>query len=230
MLNRFRAGLFAGAAMLLLSVAAGCGSDDGADSQPTATASAADEAGFRGVRVEPPIPKPDFTLTDTDGQEFDIGDETDGFVTLIYLGYTSCPDICPLHMFDIAETLKAMDPEDAEQIKVLFITTDPERDTPEVMRRWLDLFNPGFIGLTADQETLDQLQLAVGATPGRPYDTDRAGEDGYEVSHAAYVMAFAREDNLAHTVYPTLDNATGFGRDAWLNDMTLLVREGWTEE
>lgn len=216
-------------ALAVTAVACG-GSDDTPTPTQTDTPAATAEPGFQGVKVIPAIPKPDFVLTDTQGESFDIHAETEGYVTLMYLGYTSCPDICPLHMLDIAETLKQMDPADAEQIKVVFITTDPERDTPEVMRRWLDLFDDDFIGLTADQATLDQIQQSVGAAPGRPYDTERAGEDGYEVSHAAYVMAFAKEDNLAHTVYPTLDNTTGFGRELWLNDMTLLVREGYSED
>ncbi len=130
-------------------------------------------------------------------------------------------------MFDIAETLKEMDPEDAEQIKVVFVTTDPERDTPEVIRRWLDLFNEDFVGLTADQETINQLQRAVGTQPAEQVESDRV--EDYEVNHAAYVMAFTKEDNLAYTVYPVMQDLSGFPREAWLNDMTLLVNEGYTD-
>lgn len=210
-------------------VLAACGGDDtsNADNGANIVVGGDDELRFQGVRVQPQIPKPAFTLTDTSGEPFDIQADTEGYVTLLYLGYTHCPDICPLHMFDIAETLKQMDPEDAAQIKVVFVTTDPERDTPEVIRRWLDLFNRDFIGLTADQETLDRLQRAVGTQPAQQVQSDRL--EGYEVNHAAYVMAFTREENLAYTVYPVMQDLSGFPREAWLNDMTLLVREGYTD-
>jgi protein SCO1 len=178
-------------------------------------------AGFRGATINPPMPKPDFTLTDTSGEDFDLIEDTEGYVTLLYLGYTHCPDICPTHMLDIAYTLDAMDPADVEDIKVVFVTTDPERDTPEVMRKWLDLFNEDFIGLTADQATIDQLQIAMGIQPARGAVTDRSGPGGYEVSHAAYVLAFGR-NNVANLAYPF-----GMERDIWLNDIPLLVREGF---
>jgi protein SCO1 len=228
-----RSALVALLATGMVSLAACGGGDDdtgnGGDepTQTTIEVGGDEELQFQGVRVQPQIPKPDFTLTDTEGEPFDIKEETEGYVTLLYLGYTHCPDICPLHMLDIAETLKQMEPEDAERIKVVFVTTDPERDTPEIIRRWLDLFNEDFIGLTADQETIDQLQRAVGTQPAQQVESDRV--EGYEVNHAAYVMAFTKEDNLAYTVYPVMQDLSGFPREAWLNDMTLLVREGYTD-
>lgn len=228
-----RSALVALLATGMVSLAACGGGDDtgNGDDEPTQTTievGGDTDLQFEGVRVQPQIPKPDFTLTDTEGEPFDIQEETEGYVTLLYLGYTHCPDICPVHMLDIAETLEDMDPEDAEQIKVVFVTTDPERDTPEIIRRWLDLFNEDFIGLTADKETIDQLQRAVGTQPAQQVESDRV--EGYEVNHAAYVMAFTKEDNLAYTVYPVMQDLSGFPREAWLNDMTLLVREGYTDK
>lgn len=180
------------------------------------------EQAFMAPRINPPWPKPEVELTDTEGNPYDIVAETEGEVTLVYLGYTNCPDICPTHMNDIAATLDTMDPEDAEEVNVIFITTDPERDTPEVMRRWLNLFGEDFVGLTADQETIDEVQVALGVEPARPFETERAG-DGYEVSHAAFVYAFD-QTNLAHLVFPG-----GVDRETWLHDLTKLVQEGWTE-
>lgn len=205
---------------MFAAVACGGGDDDD-DSTDIGGETAV--SGFLGARIRPPMPKPDFTLTDTSGEPFDIVEETKGFVTLLYLGYTHCPDICPTHMLDIAKALEAMDPADVAQVKVVFITTDPERDTPEVMRKWLDLFNPDFIGLTGDQATLDELQISMGMNPGRGAVTDRSGPTGYEVSHAAYVLAFGKDD-VANLAYPF-----GMEREAWVNDVPKLVRDGYKE-
>jgi protein SCO1/2 len=209
--------------LLAAPLAAACGGNDDDDEVPSVELGGTETTGFRGATINPPMPKPDFTLTDTSGEPFDIVEETEGYITLLYLGYTNCPDICPTHMLDIAKTLEAMEPEDREQVKVVFITTDPERDTPEVMRKWLDLFSEDFIGLTSDQATLDDLQLAMGMQPGRGAVTDRSGPNGYEVSHAAYVLAFGK-DNVANLAY-----LAGMSRDIWLNDIPLLVREGFQE-
>jgi protein SCO1 len=200
--------------------------DAGAESGELAEARAGGEKpDFYGVRINPPWPKPDFVLTDTGGNDFDIVAETEGYVTLIALGYTNCPDICPTHMLDIREMLRAMDPEDARQVKVIFITTDPARDTPEVLDRWLGLFNPDFIGLTADQETIERVQIAMGVEPAEAVETERARAGGfeYEVTHAAFVYAFDPETELAHLVYPF-----GIEREHWLHDVTKLVQEGYT--
>jgi protein SCO1 len=179
---------------------------------------------YMGVRIQPPWPKPDFVLQDTAGNDYDIVEETKGYVTLIFMGYTHCPDECPTHMLDISQTLKEMDPEDAEQVKVLFVTTDPERDTPERMRQWLDLFHPEFVGLTADMDTLVAFQRTMGVQAAEQYEAEGIGEEGYGVAHAVFVFAFDRETNLAHLVYPI-----GIERDEWLNDLTNLVQEGWHE-
>lgn len=225
--TRFFALLAITSVALLALVACG-GDDDGSGAEATedipSVELGGEPTGFLGVRVTPSIPKPDYTLTDTNGDPYNIVEETEGSVLLLYLGYTNCPDICPTHMLDIANTLEAMDPEDAAQVKVVFVTTDPARDTPDVIREWLDLFNPDFVGLTADQETLDQFQRDIGIQPARGQETERSGPDGYEVSHAAYVMAFTKEDNVAPLVYPF-----GVERDVWVNDITLLVREGFSE-
>lgn len=177
---------------------------------------------FTGAKVTPAIPKPDFTLTDTDSEAFDIPNETEGYVTLMYFGYTNCPDICPTHMQDIAATLQKMSEEQRAQVKVLFVTTDPERDTPERLREWLDLFNEDFIGLTGTEEQLADIQRAVGTNAAQKEETQRSGSDGYDVAHAAYVIAFTKETNTAPLVYPS-----GITRDTWLNDLTKLVEEGY---
>lgn len=178
----------------------------------------AGDTGYRGALVTPPFEKPDFVLTDTAGKEYDIRKETEGSVVLLYLGYTHCPDVCPTHMADIASVLKELPSDVTKKIKVVFITTDPARDTPEVLRKWLDLFDESFIGLTGPEETIINLQKTLGINPATKTDL---GGGNYAVNHAAYVIAFT-PDNLAHTVYPL-----GVTEDDWKHDMTKLAKEGW---
>jgi protein SCO1 len=111
---------------------------------------------YRGGLVSPPLPKARFTLTDTSAAPFDLWQQTQGYVTLLFFGYTHCPDLCPLHMANIAFALKQMPADVAEQIKVVFVTTDPRRDSPKVLRSWLDRFDKRFIGLTGSESLLKQ--------------------------------------------------------------------------
>ncbi|HXW97296.1 MAG TPA: SCO family protein [Gemmatimonadales bacterium] len=172
--------------------------------------------GLTGPTITPPVPKPDFVLSTTDGKPFDFRKETAGYVTLLFFGYTHCPDVCPVHMANVAAALAKLGPEVNGAVKVVFVTTDPARDTPAVIRAWLDKFDPRFIGLTGDSlAILDALkQTRMGAPTREQADTT------YYVGHAAFVLAFTR-DNLAHVVYPF-----GIRQADWVHDLKLLVKEG----
>src|SRR3989442_13640316 len=106
------------------------------------------EVTYRGGRVTPPLPKPRFTLTDTSEAPFDFWRKTEGYVALLFFGYARCPDQCPLHMANIAGSLQNLPKGIADQVKVVFVTTDPTRDSPKVLRLWLDRFVERFICLT----------------------------------------------------------------------------------
>src|SRR5437588_9584232 len=107
-----------------------------------------DTGNYRGGLVTPPLPKPGFVLTDTSGAAFDFRQRTEGYVTLLFFGYANCPDQCPMHMANLGSALKRMPASIADRVKLVFVTTDPERDLPAALRRWLDLFDRRFIGLT----------------------------------------------------------------------------------
>jgi protein SCO1/2 len=110
---------------------------------------------YRGTHLDPAWPLPDFELTDANGQPFRLSD-AEGKLVLIYFGYTHCPDVCPLTLLDIKEALKGL--ESAERVQVIFISLDPERDTPERLNRYLRAFDPGFIGLTgADSQAIQEV-------------------------------------------------------------------------
>jgi protein SCO1/2 len=98
------------------------------------------------------------------------------------------------------------------------VSTDPGRDTPAILRRWLDLFDRRFIGLTGSDRAIEAVQRASGVPPAikaGPSNTD------YAVSHANFVLAYTK-DNLAHVIYPG-----GVGKDDWVHDLPLLITETW---
>ena len=178
--------------------------------------------GLHGVKLTPVRPKPDFTLTDTDGRPFHFANDTRGLVTLLYFGYTNCPDVCPQHLVNISGALKRMSPSEQARVRVVFVTTDPARDTPERLRGWLNNFDRRFVGLSGDIDSVNAIQTRLGlpqsqmeAMPNMP-----AGPRplSYGVGHAAQVLAFTPDDSL-RAEYPS-----GFTLDDWANDLPRLVK------
>src|SRR5215813_3950667 len=174
---------------------------------------------FRGGLVTPPLPKPKFVLADTSGRSFDFSDKTKGYITLLFFGYTFCPDQCPMHMANIGSALKKLPPGLADQVKLVFVTTDPARDTPAVLRRWLDNFDKRFVGLTGSDAALEAVQKATGVPPARKTE---ARNGNYSVAHANFVIAYTK-DSLAHVIYPG-----GVTKDDWVHDLPLLLKEPWS--
>nr|WP_208382898.1 SCO family protein [Modestobacter marinus] len=174
---------------------AGCGGDadasagDAGHDHGSAEAPATLEGGVRegGMQLVDPYQKPDFTLTDTSGAPFDFAAQTADGPTLLFFGFTNCPDICPTTMADVMLALGEVDPAVAEQTSVVFVTTDPARDTPEVLGEYLDRFDAGlptsFVGLTGSQEQIDQAQLAAGVP---------LAQDGGE-SHSALLLLYGTD-------------------------------------
>jgi protein SCO1/2 len=177
------------------------------------------EAAYRGGMVTPPLPKPKFTLTDTSNAPYELWLKTDGYITLLFFGYTHCPDECPLHMRNIASALQKVPTGLADQIKVVFVTTDPARDGAKVLRSWLDNFDRRFIGLTGSEAAIEAAQRAAGIAPAEK--AIFANRD-YEVGHAAFVFAYSK-DNLAHLIYPG-----GMTDEDWAHDLPYLVNENWS--
>ncbi|SDY85516.1 protein SCO1/2 [Modestobacter sp. DSM 44400] len=120
---------------------------------------------YAGSRLAEPWRRPAFTLIDQDGQPFDFTAETAGKPTLLFFGYTHCPDVCPTTMADISRALQDVPRDVASRTRVVFVTTDPARDTPEALGPWLSLFDrqlPNrFIGLAGTQAEVDLAQQAA---------------------------------------------------------------------
>jgi protein SCO1 len=176
-------------------------------------------ATYRGGLIAPPLPKPRFVLTDTSGAPFDFWNRTLGSVTLLFFGYTYCPDQCPTHMANVGAALKKLPSGIADQVKLVFVTTDPARDTPVELRRWLDNFDRHFVGVTGTEAALEAVQKAAGV-PLLPKTVPSKGN--YSVPHANFVIAYTK-DNLAHVIYPG-----GVSKDDWIHDLPLLTKETWS--
>ncbi len=200
-------------AVVALAMGAGAFLASQRDDGDTTTA-ADDREAWQGVLLAEPQPRPDFTLTDTSGQPFDFRAETQGKLTLLFFGYTHCPDVCPIHMANLSAALAQ--PGMPDPI-VVFVTTDPERDTPERLRSWLDNFDPDFIGLTGTREEIAAAERAAGVA-GSIVPTDTSGD--YEVGHAAQIIAYTPDD-LAHLHYPF-----GVRRQDWQADLPRML-EVW---
>ncbi len=172
---------------------------------------------LRGTALDTPLTKPAFLLTRSDGSTYDFARETAGKVTLLFFGYTHCPDVCPLHMANIAAVLKKMPWGDRAAIAVVFVTTDAERDTPVRISEWLAGFDPAFVGLRGPTDEVDRIQQSLGLAPATRQASGADSAAGYLVGHAAQVLAFGR-DNVARVVYPF-----GTRQDDWAHDLPILV-------
>jgi len=171
-----------------------------------------------GAVITPSIPKPDFTLTDTQGRPFDFRARTHGKVALLYFGYTHCPDVCPLQMSHIAAALHRLGSEIADEVVVVFVTVDSVRDTPARLREWLDAFDSSFVGLTGGLARVNAIQTGTHILAASRAEPD--GHGGYTMGHSAIVLAFTRDDS-AHVAFPSQVTP-----DGWTTDIERLVAVG----
>jgi protein SCO1/2 len=190
------------AALALAGVLAltGCGGADGSGAKGGSEAAVASTKPQKkgGTVLDQPFEKPDLTLTDTHGKKYDLIEETKGKPVLLYFGYTHCPDICPLTMSNIAVARSKLTPEQKKKLRVVFVTSDPERDTPKELGSWLRGQDPSFTGLTGDFETIRAGARTVGVSIEPSYKK----KNGDVVStHGAQLLAFSPKDDKAHVLY-----------------------------
>jgi len=189
--------LLAAAALLLAGglglTACGSGATDASGTSPAASVSATPSR-YAGVHLDPPYQRPTFTLTSDTGGTYDFTTATRGRPTLLFFGYTNCPDVCPTTMADIAVALRSVGPELARQVQVVFVTTDPKRDTTARLAEWLGRFDADlptkFVGLTGSQQVLDQAQLSAGVP---------VAQDGGQ-THSALLLLYGADDK-AHVAF-----------------------------
>jgi protein SCO1/2 len=178
----------------------GCGTPGGDPENPAGVRihTTADPHGFRGAVLPQPYTKPQLTFEDTAGRPFEFATATAAKpVTLVFFGYTYCPDVCNAVLADVASALRRMDPSLRQRVQMVFVTTDPKRDTPAAIRAYLDRFDRSFIGLTGSATSIEQAARSLGVylTKATPLPGG-----GYEVGHGAQVIGFGK-DGMAHVIW-----------------------------
>lgn len=179
-------------------VLAGC-SSSGSKKPSTPSASALNDVPsggtFQGVGVVPARARPSFTLTDTSGATFPFGVKTSGRATLLYFGYTNCPDVCPETMADVRLALTSLPVATQEKVDVVFVSTDVKHDTPAIISKWLSNFSEGthatFVGLHGTQAEIDAAQAS------------------------AHILV-AEDDGETHSAQMLLYGADNYARDSFI--------------
>ena len=171
-----------------LLLATGCASGESATGH--------DHQGMSGTRIKNPFDAPATPLTDTDGAAYSLADDTDKPLTLLFFGYTHCPDICQMVMANITSALARLDESDRSKVDVVFVTTDPSRDDGKTLRSYLERFGDGMIGLTGDLDTIVGIGKAFGVYMEHE---DKLATGGYDVSHSTNVFAIDENDQAPVT-------------------------------
>ncbi len=175
--------------------------------------------GWRGVPVVGEHQLPSGTFERTDGSPFTLPDDALGTPTLLFFGYTSCPDICPIHLAAIASAMRSTGIT-FNDLDVIFVSVDPERDTPERIDDYLANFDRRIIGLHAGldvvADAIAQLDL-----PGPVVEGPDPRGEGNLIGHPAHVIGF-NADGEGERVWPF-----GARRSDWVEDLPRVV-ERWS--
>ncbi|WP_409332002.1 SCO family protein [Trujillonella humicola] len=199
------------AVVAVAASAAACSAEDdsghdGSHAAGVSISTAAEDGPYAGRELAEPLPRPSFTLTDQTGAPFDFAALTAGQPTLLFFGYANCPDICPTTMADVALALRAVPDDVASRTRVVFVTTDPARDTPDFLRDYLGQFDGNlpndFVGLTGTLEQVEAAQTAAGVTLA----------EGDGTMHATTLLMFGPDD-VARVVFAAGDTSDEIAQD-----------------
>ncbi len=152
--------------------------------------------GFKGMAIDPPRDMPTFAFTKSDGSRFLTAPEA-GRPMVLFFGYTHCPDVCPTTLADW-KRVRATLGNDATRVRFVFVTVDPDRDTPAVAERYAKMYDPSFIGVSGDAITTSRMMDAFGVAAARERGTNATG---YLVSHSSQVFLVDAQGKLV-ALYP----------------------------
>lgn len=171
---------------------------------------------WAGTLLDPPMTKPDLTFTTMDGDELPFIEATNGQFSMLFFGFTNCPDVCPVFLTTIARSIEAIGSGPGSEVQVYFVGVDVARDTPEQMKSYLSRINERFIGLTATEETIAAAMEHL-KMPPVVIENDEDGDGEYEVGHGKQAWAFTADD-VAHRFYV----ADEVRQQQWVHDLPLL--------
>lgn len=164
----------------------------GNPAQSSVAQPSAAEKTYTGTVIDPPVPLPAVTLTGTDDRPFDLRADTRAPITLVTFVYTNCPDECPLTVSTITVARDMLPPEVRRSVDVVVVSADPVRDTPAVLRAWLDRFDPAHRGVTGDAAVIDSVAADLFVPVDLPGFTP--GADPVDVTHGAQIFAFGVDE------------------------------------
>jgi protein SCO1/2 len=144
---------------------------------------------------------PSLTLTDQNGQALQV-DQLKHKWSLLFFGYTFCPDICPATLAQLRQLQGMLPAEAKDKLRVVLVTVDPHRDTPEQLKKYLGFFDPAFLGLTGSQEDLQKLAAAV-SIPYIPADTSK---ENYTVDHSGNLVIIGPDGTQRGFIRAPLNN------------------------
>ncbi len=171
---------------------------------------------FRGALYGEPAPPPSFSLPATNGETFTLREQRDR-ITLLFFGYTNCPDICPVTLGTIKSAYNLMEPSAREQVQLVFIGVDPARDTLDHIGGYLEGFDAGFIGVAPDEAELCQMLEDYGSyAEAEPHE---AGSHDYLVTHTGLTYVIDKNGNLRLGFFTDTSAAD------MAHDLAILARE-----
>ncbi len=162
---------------------------------------------FHGTVINPPLPVTDFSLQTANEEVFRLSEQK-GKIVLLFFGYTSCPDVCPVTLATFKQVNDNLG-EDAQKVRFVMITADPDRDTPDKVAEYAARFNPEFIGLSGDMTALDSIWKELGVFVEKQ---ESGSATGYLVSHTASVYVLNQSGSLFMT-FPYGTTATEIADD-----------------
>ena len=204
-MNKIRRSAFLAAALCV--ALAGCDKLGGAANKPAASFRGADITGAEYAKT--------LSLPDASGQPRTLGDFK-GKVTVVFFGYTQCPDVCPTTMAELAQVKKALGA-DGDKLQAVFVSIDPERDTPEILKSYMASFDPNFVALRGTlaqtEATAKEFKVYFKKVPGK-------AEGSYTMDHSAGAFVFDARGNVR------LFERYGAGAEALTADVKALIAEG----
>jgi protein SCO1/2 len=164
------------------------------------------DAAYPGASLMPKsqwVGKPDIYLTDTSGRPYNIAKATKGRVTLLYFGYTHCPNVCPINIGLAAQAIHGLPAAERSKVTMVFVTTDPTRDSPAVIRAWLGKFtsafpgDPTFVGLTASEAKIHDAERQIHMMLSSAATFEGKNGKTENIVHAGYTEVYS-QDGIAH--------------------------------
>lgn len=156
---------------------------------------------LRGTPYEPVLAAPEIGGIQKDGTPFQI-DDVPQKVKLVFFGYTFCPDVCPLTLTNIRSVFEKLTPEQRTEVAAILVSVDPERDSPERLKTYVEAFDPTFQGVHVPMEQLPAVKKSYGVYAEKRFLEDQESSADYFIDHSAFVYVIDK-DNQLREIFPT---------------------------